>query len=126
MVAINFQKKFAPEVESGKKLMTIRRTARIKKGDKLQLYTGQRTVSCRKLRDAICIAVDSVNLTPAGPFFGNPGWWPKDKHEFAAMDGFKSYGDMLEFFHHQYGYEVDYGEFKGYIIMWNEKEADHG
>ena len=43
MVAFNFSPEFADAVASGAKRQTIRKTARAKKGDMLQLYTGQRT-----------------------------------------------------------------------------------
>lgn len=122
MVAISFKKQHAGKVESGKKLMTIRKTKRAKAGDKLQLYTGMRTRGCRKLRDAVCIAVDSVSITPNGPFFGQPGWWPKDRDVFAERDGFPSYAEMYAFFRSEYGMgESDY-IFNGYAIMWNAIE----
>lgn len=114
MVAFNFKKRFAPDVESGKKFQTIREKARCKVGDKIQLYTGMRSSGCRKLRDAICIAVDNISITPDGPFFGQPGWWPKDKNVFAERDGFSNYGEMYEWFSHTYNEEI----FNGYVIMW--------
>lgn len=122
MVAINFKKRYAEKVESGTKLMTIRKTKRVKAGDKLQLYTGMRTKGCRKLRDAVCVAVDAVSITPYGPFFCQPGWWPKDKNVFAECDGFQTYADMYEFFKSEYGLDEDDYFFNGYAIMWNAKE----
>lgn len=41
MVAINFMSQFAPMIESGTKIHTLRDKARCKVGDTLQLYTGQ-------------------------------------------------------------------------------------
>jgi hypothetical protein len=118
MVAINFKKTFAADVEAGHKLQTIRRTCRAKKGDTLQLFTGQRTRHIRLLRTATCVAVDNVTLTPTGPFFGNRGWWPKDKHDFAAHDGFSSYGDMYQWFIREYMLE-DGDSFSGYVYLWS-------
>lgn len=118
MVAFNFKKQFADEVESGRKMQTIRQKRRAKSGDKLQLYTGMRSPSCRKLRDAVCVAVDNVSITPDGPFFGQPGWWPKDKNVFAERDGFQTYADMYAWFFDTYDEEI----FNGYVIMWNAKE----
>jgi len=117
MVAINFKAEFADKVEFGEKLQTIRRKLRCKKGDALQLYTGQRTPACRKLRDAIVIAVDTVIITPEKPIFGNPKWWPKDKDLFAENDGFSCYDAMRDFFTDHYGHD----DFEGYIIMWSAK-----
>lgn len=119
MVAFNFKKQFAEEVASGRKLQTIRAKARVKAGDKLQLYTGQRTKACRKLRDATCVAIDNVSIAPDAPFFGQPGWWPKDKNVFAERDGFRTYVDMYDFFKIEYGGGEDDYVFNGYIIMWN-------
>jgi hypothetical protein len=115
MVAYNFKAQFAPDVESGRKLQTIRAKARCKAGDALQLYTGMRTKGCRKLRDAVCVAVDTVSITPEGLFFGNPGWWPKDKDLFAERDGFGSYDEMYDWFCSDHDEEV----FNGYVIMWS-------
>lgn len=117
MVAYNFKPQFADRVEAGLKFHTIREKARAKVGDKLQLYTGMRTKKCRKLIDAICIAVDTVCITPEGPIFGQPGFWPKDKDLFAERDGFKCYDEMYDFFCSDHGEEV----FNGYVIMWRKE-----
>lgn len=63
MVAYNFSERFAGPVERGEKRQTIRKprvNGHAKVGDSLQLYTGMRTASCRKLRDAVCHDVCSV------------------------------------------------------------------
>jgi hypothetical protein len=121
MVAFNFQKKFADAVESGAKLQTIRQKRRCKAGDAVQLYTCQRTKNSRKLRDAVCVAVDSVTLTKDGPFFGQPGWWPKDKNVFAERDGFKSYQEMWDWFFVTYQNEEI---FNGYVYLFSAKSPD--
>jgi len=118
MVAFNFQKKFADAVENGNKLQTIRQKKRAKAGDAVQLYTCQRTQNSRKLRDAVCVAVDSVSITPNGPFFGQPGWWPKDKHVFAERDGFKDYAEMYQWFFDTYQEEI----FNGYVFLFSAPE----
>jgi hypothetical protein len=54
MPAYNFQKQFAPLVQSGEKRQTIRtlgKRSHAQPGNKLQLYTGMRTKQCRKLVD---------------------------------------------------------------------------
>lgn len=114
MVAFNFKKQFSADVEAGRKVQTIRQRMRAKPGDALQLYTGMRSPSCRKLRDAICLVVDSVTITPSGPFFGHPELWPKDKNVFAESDGFATYADMYQWFCDTYGEEI----FNGYITRW--------
>lgn len=106
MVAINFSPKFAKLVASGKKRQTIRKTLRCMPGQKLQLYTGQRTKSCRKLLDAICVSVDLVVL-PLGdnPFITD---------EFAKADGFKNSAEMQKWFIEHHKTKI----FKGFLIKW--------
>lgn len=56
MVALNFKAQFADDVEEGRKRRSVRAPRKdgrdLKKGDKLQLYTGMRQTGCRKLGDA--------------------------------------------------------------------------
>ena len=42
------------------KRTTIRKAGRAKPGDMLYLYTGQRTKACRKLGEALCLAVTPI------------------------------------------------------------------
>lgn len=127
MVAYNFQKQFAGDVESGKKTQTIRKAGKRnppKVGDELQLYTGMRTTSCRKLADVICTEVKDIKIDPR---FGEvliklPGqinWLVFDSHEsvlkLAAWDGFKSTKAFFTFFEEQAG---DDGVFVGHLIQW--------
>ena len=53
MVAYNFIKQFADDVAAGRKNFTIRerRKRHARKGENVQVYTGMRTKSCRKLVD---------------------------------------------------------------------------
>lgn len=62
MPAYNFQKQFAPAVESGQKRTTIRRPRKRRTvvGDTLSLYTGMRQKNCRKLLTAECLAVPKL------------------------------------------------------------------
>jgi hypothetical protein len=119
MVAFDFKPRFAPLVEAGTKLQTIRRTAKAKPGDRLQLYTGQRTRACRKLvtPDPICTLVDYVGIRPDYLTFGNKARWPERKDEFAQMDGFKDYDDMLAWFTDTYGSPY----FQGYVHSWAQR-----
>lgn len=116
MVAFNFSPEFVPLIEARLKRQTIRKTARAKPGDLLQLYTGQRTKACRKLleTDLVCTLVDYVGIRPEYLTLGN-----KDKHEgnaddFARRDGFKDYDDMVAWFQRKYGSPY----FQGYVHAW--------
>jgi len=109
VVAYNFSEEHAPKVEDRTKRRTLRRTARARVGDRLQLYTGQRTPQCRKLSevDPVCTLVASVGLYPEGIVYDGH-WQTKDTCEsYAVADGFASYADMYAWFKAKYG-EVPY------------------
>lgn len=122
MPALNFMERFADDVESGRKRQTIRplRKRPIKPGDKLYLYTGQRTKHCRKLGEAVCISVEPMRITAEAPqlrAFGYRtvvGWIdvaPKDG--FARADGLSSWDEMREWFANRYGLP-----FEGVLVRW--------
>jgi len=115
MVAFNFQAQFVPDIASGKKTQTIRRTARAKVGDQLQLYTGMRTPACRKIvtPDPVCVLTNYIALRPDGITFGDASLFPS-ADEFARMDGFKDYEDMHRWFTERY----DDAYFVGHITRW--------
>ena len=122
MVAINFQERFADDVEYGVKRQTIRSKARCKPGDALQLYTGQRTKACRKLLDTVCKSVTPIRIEHMGIFIGGkplPAGWANrgdfQDHDcdFAKKDGFEDFEEMAIWFHERYGLP-----FSGYLIKW--------
>ena len=116
MVAFNFQPEFVPLIVSGIKCQTIRKRARAKVGDRLQLYTGQRTKACRKLiePDPICTLVDYVGIRPEYLTLGNVKQHAGDADAFAVRDGFEGYDDMVMWF-------AEYGStyFQGYVHCWS-------
>lgn len=116
MVALNFQKQFAADVETGRKRQTIRENTKARAGCALQLYYGQRTKQCRKLKDAVCISAQRVTLmkTLAQPQ-GTAAVMGINLEEFAQADGFKTYADMWAFFEPRANEE---GEFHGYLVRW--------
>ena len=114
MVAFNFSPEFADDVAGGKKRQTIRRTKRAKPGDRLQLYTGQRTQRCRLLREAVCDMVDYGGIRPDGLTVGNIEKHPRDIDEFARADGFKDYDAMWKWFSERY----KTNSFTGFVIRW--------
>jgi hypothetical protein len=122
MVAFNFKPQFADLVASGEKTQTIRETRRAKKGDRLQLYTGQRTKACRKLvdPDPVCTLVDYVGIRPDYLTLGNTALHPGDADAFARRDGFSDYGDMVRWFKKTYGSPY----FQGYVHVWTTSLAD--
>lgn len=116
MVAFNFSPEFADAVASGEKRQTIRRTRRGKPGDRVQLYTGQRTAKCRKLRedDPVLETVDYVHIDPTGITLGDTRKHPSSTDEFARLDGFRDFSDMLAWFQKKYGET----HFVGYVHRW--------
>lgn len=127
MVAINFKPEFAEQVESGQKTQTIRKVRKnpIKAGDKLTLYTGQRTNDCRKLGEVVCVEVIEIEINNKDIRFyynnreqvsvfrkgiaGNLGM----VDHFAIQDGFTGWGEMRHFFQEHYGLP-----FEGVVIRW--------
>lgn len=114
MVAINFSPEFADAVAAGRKTQTIRETARVKAGQAIQLYTGQRTKACRKLGDAECIDCTYVGLNARGVTLGDASKFPRDIDDFARADGFPNYVAMWNWFFDRY----DTPSFTGVIIRW--------
>lgn len=116
MVALNFSPQFAPLVEAKTKTQTIRRSARCSVGDRLQLYTGQRTKACRKLvtPDPVCSVVTYVGLRKDDITLGNVNHAPRDFDDFARADGFMDYDEMWKWFSQRY----ETLSFTGHLIKW--------
>ncbi len=114
MVALNFSPEFAADVEAGRKTQTIRHRARLKSGDRIQLYTGQRTKKCRKLGEATCTAVMPIMLRRFGLTLGHKLMCSGEMDELARLDGFSDYRAMWEWFSQRYGT----AHFTGYVIRW--------
>ena len=131
MVALNFQKQFADDVEERRKRRSIRAPRKDgrdpKAGDTLQLYTGMRTKACRKLGpDEKCrrvrpVEIDHMGVTIAGrklyagdaPAYAggvDPEHYDSD---FARADGFDCFQSMREFFETEHGLP-----FRGNLIEW--------
>lgn len=126
MVALNFQPQFAEAVESGRKRQTIRRQARCMAGDKIQLYTGQRTKSCRKLGDAVCTRVRPVRIEATQMFLDGErllaGNAERDElgdrdNDFARKDGFDGFCELSDWFANRYGLP-----FEGFVVSWRLEE----
>lgn len=116
MTAINFMKRFADAVENGEKCQTIRKQRKnpILPGCKLQLYTGQRTSKCRKLKDARCNSVKDIEVHDHYIMIEGKTLAPSHADEFANKDGFPNRHAMIGFFAGQYGLP-----FIGVIIEWS-------
>jgi hypothetical protein len=126
VVAYNFQKQFADDVEYGIKLQTIRQKARCQTGSALQLYTGMRTKNCRKLADAVCLSVTPVIINSCSIILNGAqlpiGNALRDElgdcdNDFARKDGFDGFVEMAKWFENRYGLLP----FEGVVIKWRLK-----
>ncbi|MEO1187797.1 MAG: hypothetical protein AAFW60_01895 [Pseudomonadota bacterium] len=128
MVAYNFQKQFAPLVETGQKRQTIRalrKTRHAKAGEPVQLYTGMRTKGCRKLidPDPLCSSNTHIEITESDIIGANGIKLPRieslgDERDFvldkfAELDGFKDFENMKAWFRKAHGLP-----FVGRLIKW--------
>lgn len=120
MVAYNFQARFADAVQRGEKRQTIRsprKNGHAKPGDAVQLYTGMRTLSCRKLGDATCEISTYCAIREDGITLGN---YPKvDLDDFARADGFSDFENMKQWFRETYGLP-----FIGHLVCWRLKSDE--
>lgn len=118
MVAFNFSPEFARKVETGKKRRTIRSKQRADAGDKVQLYTGQRTKKCRLLGTGVCLRAFPVKIYQDGINVGSTGEHPWSApfalraeadgdrvllDSLAKVDGFKDWPAMRDWFKKRYG-----------------------
>ena len=128
MVAYSFKPYNADDVASGAKRQTIRAgSPRCKVGSALQLYTGQRTKKCRKLRDAVCTLVRRISISEGYDSMEQivPGdwkivldgkWdWASDKfsHGLARCDGFEDAYALCRWFEAEHGLP-----FHGHVVNW--------
>lgn len=95
MVAFNFHKRFAADVKAGRKTHSARQTRRCMPGDKIQLYTGQRTKSCQKLGEAICLNVEQLVV--------HQYYVSDSMRRYRKPLGFKNIKEMREFYCGLYG-----------------------
>lgn len=122
MVAYNFKIQFADDVESGAKRQTIRANGRrrhARQGEALQLYTGQRTTSCRKLRDAVCVDACPIRIEENAILTFQFCELHTDLDAFAKQDGFPDWPAMRDFFAKAHGLP-----FTGTLIRWLVPPAD--
>lgn len=117
MVAYNFQAQFADAVESGQKRQTVRAPRKdnrhAKQGDRLQLYTGLRTKSVRKLitPDPICTLSKPLEISTSAVIIY--GWGRPHPDHFASQDGFTIFDALLSWFEGTHGLP-----FEGQLIKW--------
>ena len=118
MPALNFKKRFAPDVAFFRKRQTIRAERKDgrnpRPGDTLYLFTGQRTKSCQRLGAAICESVEEILIFPnskivlAGKLLND-----KEKDKLAVDDGFHDFPEFMDFFRKEHDLPL-----WGLLIKW--------
>ena len=105
MPAYNFQARFAPAIKAGTKRQTIRRRRRrpTRPGDTLYLYVGQRTKRCQKLREAICVSVEPIDIHPGYIAVDGKVLSFLETWDLAQAEGFQSTARFYDFFQDHYG-----------------------
>lgn len=121
-VVLNFRAEFAPAVESGAKLHTVR-ARRVDgrdplPGDMLHLYTGLRAKGARLLRREACEYTHEIAIQPSAGnvhhiLLGGHPMTQRDIDLLARMDGFPDAAAFVRFFAETYGLP-----FTGLLIGW--------
>ena len=127
MPAYNFQARFAPLVESGQKLTTIRgREAKV--GATAYLFTGMRTKQCHRLGQGVITSCRPIALgfqqngmprASLGAFKLGQAWLA----DVASHDGFASARELVQFFAETYNQNKQCGDggynvYSGFLITW--------
>lgn len=116
----NFKKRFAPAVEQGKKLQTIRATRKDGRrpvaGDTIKAYTGLRTARARLLLASICTSCRAVriHLHDRELVVDGRKLEQAEAYDFARADGFDSLTAMLQWFSDTY----EGSTFEGFVTSW--------
>ncbi len=131
MAILSFNKKFVPEIVSGRKRQTIRgfRKFPIKCDEKIYLYTGLRTKLSMKIGEAICCESRMIEITDNEIRLYDstdrpPIVFNKENrriNEFAQKDGFKDWNEMREWWIKTYKLPPYQSMlFTGTLIEWKD------
>lgn len=129
MVAYSFKYRFVEPIRLGAKSHTIRgdRKRHAHPGERVQLYYGMRTQSCKLIGTATCYDVRPITID-----FDNLAVWingqifatsRQARDQFAVSDGFINWTDLVEFWRAERSERTrrntaPLGTFDGVIIRW--------
>jgi hypothetical protein len=83
-------------------------------GQTLYVYTGQRTLQCKKLGEAVCTSSERITIKRNGEVrIANRRLKPHEYDELAQADGFADFESFFAFFTNMHGLPFD-----GYVIRW--------
>jgi hypothetical protein len=121
-----FKPQFAPLVERGEKLQTVRPTPKRmpKPGDKISLraWTGLPYRSKQRvLMESTITRVETIRISAAGIMLGDGLLIRPLDNEFARADGFDHFPEMADWFQQAHGLP-----FEGIVIYWYNAEPIHG
>lgn len=119
MVAFNFKPDFVTLIECGIKVQTIRGGLRCGPGDKMQLFTGQRTKQCQRIGEAVCVESFPVMFRDTSFHTGRNQKvlqvsCPDELQKFAEADGFQNWDQCEAFFRDHYEFP-----FTGFVHRWD-------
>ena len=125
MMTYGFKDRFADALLMDTKLSTIRaprKDGRLPKpGEVIRRYTGMRTKNCRWRGDRICKSVRKVKIkrfqSTCALYIDGRG--AGDVNEIARKEGFRSWGEMADFFA-----TVHTLPFTGWLIEWHPYSAN--
>jgi hypothetical protein len=113
-----FKPQFAPAVEAGTKLQTVRPVPKRmpEAGDtiSLRMWTGLPYRSKQRvLRESVIESVAPIRITEDGPVLDSIQLWGAERDAFAEDDGFPGWMEMREWFEATHGLPFD-----GILICW--------
>ncbi len=107
MRRLKFDPRFETALRSGQKTMTIRRSTRIKEGDRIQFRIDGRLIAEAHCETVMPISIGSSGMIKDGS--GEIDW----VETFAEMCGFDSHKSQVWYIRQLYGLP-----FKGVLIIW--------
>lgn len=126
MAAYNFRERYAPLIESGVKLCTIRKRRKNgwlpKPNDRIRLYVGMRTRNCRLIRevtvrDVVPVTINTGELQTGGweveVLIATHRLTSAELIAFAKADGFADVDDFAKFFNTTHGPQLN-----AYLVRW--------
>lgn len=116
MPALNFYKRFAELVRSGKKKSSIR-SRQLRPGEPVYLMTGQRTAMCERLGTGCITTVSEILIDWRSCFavikIDGVTLCAQSMERLALEDGFHDLDDFMDFFGDHYQFP-----FRGFLNRW--------
>lgn len=118
MPALNYHRRFAADVRSGKKRQTIRemRNRPFRIGDTLYHWVDQRSPNGRRIRIDKCRMAIQIEIVDGNIYLGEGSivrLGADERLALARADGFRSVDEMLAWIEKAHG-----TPFVGQLIMW--------